>query len=205
MIPIQHQLNGIFIPTWLLQVNSITNSAKIAYCVLLTHTKSNGKLMLDVPGMADVMGTTTTRFLSHLNELCRGKLIKRTETKITFLEPQLNAMKSTDISMPAISQITTPALSSRGSHLNPDWTPPIEDVEVIKEQFPLVDIKLEHEKFVDYWLSKPGKGGIKKDWIRVWKNWMRQAEQYRRSRENNNRSSSEVRSEKFDDGIEAFR
>ena len=205
MPSIQQQLNGIFIPMWLMQINYITNSAKIAYCVLVTHTRPNGKLMLDVPGMADAMGTTNARFLSHLNELCRGKLIKRKDEKISFLEPEVSAIKSTDISLPALSTIQPPALSSRGSHLDPNWTPPIDDVDIIKEQFPLVDIKIEHEKFVDYWLSKPGKGGIKKDWIRVWKNWMRQAEQYRRSRENYKRTSSEVRSEKFDDGIESFR
>lgn len=32
--------------------------------------------------------------------------------------------------------------------------------------------KLEHQKFMNYWLSKPGAAGRKTDWRRTWMNWM---------------------------------
>lgn len=204
MIPIQNQMNGIFIPAWLMQINTISNSSKIAYCVLVTHVKADGKLMLDPPGMADVMGTTTKRFLSHINELAKMGLIKRTKTTITFIPIKLEEIKTLDVEMAALASIQKPALSCRGSRLDPDWTPPIEDVEYIKKRFPKIDIKLEHEKFIDYWLSKTGKGAIKKDWIRVWKNWMRSAETFRRERSERYKPSSERRNESVEDGINSF-
>ena len=30
----------------------------------------------------------------------------------------------------------------------------------------------EHQKFMNYWLSKPGAAGRKTDWRRTWMNWM---------------------------------
>jgi hypothetical protein len=38
-----------------------------------------------------------------------------------------------------------------------------------------VDGLLEHEKFMNFWLSKPGKAGEKLDWRRTWQNWMLEA------------------------------
>lgn len=35
-----------------------------------------------------------------------------------------------------------------------------------------VDARIEHEKFVNYWLGCPGVKGRKLDWPRTWKNWM---------------------------------
>lgn len=32
--------------------------------------------------------------------------------------------------------------------------------------------RLEHQKFMNYWLSKPGAAGRKTDWRRTWMNWM---------------------------------
>lgn len=32
--------------------------------------------------------------------------------------------------------------------------------------------RVEHQKFMNYWLSKPGKDGRKTDWRRTWMNWM---------------------------------
>lgn len=35
-----------------------------------------------------------------------------------------------------------------------------------------VDARVEHEKFVNYWVGCPGVKGRKLDWPRTWKNWM---------------------------------
>jgi hypothetical protein len=35
-----------------------------------------------------------------------------------------------------------------------------------------VDARIEHEKFVNYWVGTPGAKGRKLDWPRTWKNWM---------------------------------
>jgi len=38
-----------------------------------------------------------------------------------------------------------------------------------------IDGRIEHEKFMDYWLGVPGARGRKLDWRRTWRNWMRTA------------------------------
>lgn len=40
-----------------------------------------------------------------------------------------------------------------------------------------VDGRVEHEKFMNHFLSKPGAAGTKLDWPRTWMNWMREAAQ----------------------------
>lgn len=35
----------------------------------------------------------------------------------------------------------------------------------------------ETAKFIDYWTARPGKDGLKLDWIATWRNWMRNAQQ----------------------------
>lgn len=35
-----------------------------------------------------------------------------------------------------------------------------------------IDARIEHEKFVNYWVGCPGVKGRKLDWPRTWKNWM---------------------------------
>lgn len=37
------------------------------------------------------------------------------------------------------------------------------------------EVRLEAEKFRDYWLGKSGQGGTKADWAATWRNWVRRA------------------------------
>lgn len=39
----------------------------------------------------------------------------------------------------------------------------------------VVDVRTEHEKFMDYWRACPGVKGQKVDWAATWRNWMRTA------------------------------
>lgn len=39
----------------------------------------------------------------------------------------------------------------------------------------VIDARIEHEKFMDYWRAVPGVKGRKKDWPATWRNWMRTA------------------------------
>lgn len=47
-----------------------------------------------------------------------------------------------------------------------------------KAEAPLVDIDRKTPEFVDYWASVPGKGGVKLDWSRTWKNDMRKKQEF---------------------------
>lgn len=67
--------------------------------------------------------------------------------------------------------------ASRGSRLNPSWLPPTDEVARAKNNYaPHVDLKAEHEVFVDYWIAQPGAKGVKADWLATWRNWMRRKE-----------------------------
>jgi hypothetical protein len=65
--------------------------------------------------------------------------------------------------------------AKRGTRLPADWQPTRELVEQMRGECPGVDLKAEHLKFVDHWLSKSGSNATKLDWPRTWCNWMRTA------------------------------
>ena len=77
--------------------------------------------------------------------------------------------------------ITKPLLepSLKSSRLPECWQPREEDVSVMKEHFPSLDLKLETHAFRDYWRSVPGAKGKKSDWDATWRNWIRNT--YKRS------------------------
>lgn len=54
-----------------------------------------------------------------------------------------------------------------------NWKPRENDIEVMKEHFPAIDLKLETHAFRDYWSSLPGSRGKKSDWDATWRNWIR--------------------------------
>lgn len=62
----------------------------------------------------------------------------------------------------------------RGSRLAQDWEPSDADRAYAQERgFDPGQIDDLAEGFRDYWLSKPGKGGVKLDWSRTWHTWVR--------------------------------
>jgi hypothetical protein len=58
-------------------------------------------------------------------------------------------------------------IDARGSRLPPDWLP-----EGVFEQEEL-------ERFRDYWAAKAGKDGVKLDWQATWRNWLRNAQNWK--------------------------
>ena len=67
------------------------------------------------------------------------------------------------------------AAAPQGTRLPEGWLPSPELVAWARKEFPHVDSKLEHEKFVDHFRGKAGKDGRKADWPATWRNWMRRA------------------------------
>lgn len=68
----------------------------------------------------------------------------------------------------------TPSESSRATRLPEDFIPTPEMREWFAEEklHLVLDARIEHEKFVNYWVGCPGAKGRKLDWCRTWKNWM---------------------------------
>ena len=74
----------------------------------------------------------------------------------------------------------TPSLRSgskkAGKRLPEDWRPSETDVAYARSQgVPEAEIWREGERFLDFWLGKPGQGGVKLDWSATWRNWVRSA------------------------------
>ncbi|ACI06277.1 replication initiation protein [Mycobacterium phage Brujita] len=67
------------------------------------------------------------------------------------------------------------AKAPRGSRLPEGWMPDDETIAAMRQQFPHVDLRAEHEKFTDYWRGAAGAKGRKADWTATWRNWIRRA------------------------------
>lgn len=63
----------------------------------------------------------------------------------------------------------------KGSRLPDGWMPTRDDVDAIEKQCPGFDTQREHLNFMDYWQAKPGQAGVKLDWSKTWRGWMRRA------------------------------
>lgn len=62
----------------------------------------------------------------------------------------------------------------RGTRLPDDWVLPRDwGAWAVDEGWPENVIRLEAEKFRDYWHSAPGQKGVKLNWLATWRNWMR--------------------------------
>lgn len=68
--------------------------------------------------------------------------------------------------------------ASRGSRVPDPFVITDELREWAKAEAPLVDIDRKTLEFVDYWAAVPGKGGVKLDWSRTWKNDMRKKQEF---------------------------
>lgn len=72
----------------------------------------------------------------------------------------------------------TPAERAVRATRIPDGFQPTEEMRAwfVAEQLPaVIDGRVEHAKFVDYWTACPGAKGRKLDWPATWRNWMRTA------------------------------
>ena len=61
----------------------------------------------------------------------------------------------------------------RGTRLPDNWWPSIDLESWAKAERPELDVGKTAEGFVDYWLSIPGQKGVKLDWDRTFKTWVR--------------------------------
>ena len=63
--------------------------------------------------------------------------------------------------------------TQRGSRLPKDWICENSWAEWARKERPDLNITKVAESFYDYWISKPGAGGVKLNWEATWRNWVR--------------------------------
>ena len=62
----------------------------------------------------------------------------------------------------------------KGSRLNSEWQPSAENLEYAKAQgLNPAETNKSAANFRDYWIAKPGQGGVKVDWDATWRTWVR--------------------------------
>lgn len=71
--------------------------------------------------------------------------------------------------------------STPGTRMTPDWALSQHLIDWTRKNFPATP-DAEVEKFRDYWLAKAGKDAVKRDWEAAWRNWCRNADEYRTDR-----------------------
>lgn len=88
---------------------------------------------------------------------------------------------------PDIKQEAKASLAKkRGNRLPDDWFLPKEWGEwAVDEGYEYDQIKVEADKFKDYWHSVAGAKGVKLDWQATWRNWMRNSSQQKGGRNGN--------------------
>ena len=67
--------------------------------------------------------------------------------------------------------------ATRGSRLSADWALPKEWGDWAAKERPELNIAKVAEGFKDFWIAKPGAGGVKLDWQATWRNWIRNQNQ----------------------------
>lgn len=65
------------------------------------------------------------------------------------------------------------AKAQRGSRIDPDWQPDAVLIAWTAEKRPDINIPVTRDGFVDFWVGKAGKDGVKLDWAATWRNWCR--------------------------------
>lgn len=92
---------------------------------------------------------------------------------------QMKAETETETEVKREGAISPPAPpKKRGTRIANDWTPSKETVEKLRQEFPHIDQKMEHRKFVDHWLAESGAKASKLDWEATYRNWIRRSAEY---------------------------
>ena len=117
----------------------------------------------------------------------RDRKRRERERRSAAKDSQVNGM-SRDVSRDASAPIErgetdnnpphppgAPPPRKRGTRLPADFTVTADMKAWFAEHCPHVNGLSEHAKFCDYWRAKPGRAGLKLDWVATWRNWMRRA------------------------------
>ena len=89
--------------------------------------------------------------------------------KLTDVQPTNNQEPITNIDV--ASSATQP--TKKATRITSGWSPNPELEKWSKSERPDLNIESTTESFVDYWIAKPGKDGLKLDWDATFRNWVK--------------------------------
>lgn len=63
----------------------------------------------------------------------------------------------------------------KGTRLSADWLPSLDDEAFALKHLTREEYAHEADQFRDFWIAKPGAGGVKLDWPATWRGWVRRS------------------------------
>jgi hypothetical protein len=113
---------------------------------------------------------------------CDGSMNHRTGVKpvsgrgeIFDIRGEISSTSGVKPTSPEPNKEPNKNLIEPSTRLPENWQPKESDIQVMRNHFPAIDLKLETHAFRDYWQSVPGAKGKKADWDATWRNWIRNA------------------------------
>jgi len=186
---------------WAFGMRGVSVSQKVVLISLANFSDENGYSFPSIKTIAEISCMSPASVRRALADLC-GQGIVRVDHRfradgsqtssgyfLTITPPVNLTPPPLRMTPPPITadtpynhQITTTLIDTdvsissnkRGSRLKADWQPSQNDYNQALEMGLTVE-QVDHEtnKFRDYWISKAGAGGVKRDWSATWRNWCR--------------------------------
>jgi len=153
------------------------------------HTVPPGSLVTGRISLSEQTGLTQQQVRTALNKLkSTSEITIKTTNKFSIIsiacwdkyqhdEGEMTS-KTTNHQPTSNQQVTTSkegkkVRRDKGTRLPEDWEPSQTDLNyAISKGFQSEQVTLIAERFKNYWVAKPGAGGVKLDWPATWKNWV---------------------------------
>ena len=138
------------------------------------HGKSGEESLTPIADMVQQMHHANVAFemivlAIQTAELCSGNIVRAARKRAPQPVPQQGVLPLEENSNDLVKR------ESCGSRLDPSWHPNQADLTYAEKIG--VNATAESEKFRDYWISKAGPDGLKRDWAAVWRNWCRRSKE----------------------------
>lgn len=120
--------------------------------------------------------SSAERVRKHREAKKQSSVTDATKCNVTVTPPDTDAEQNQNKPDSEEGKSNPSPDASKGTRLPPNWVLPSEWREwAINEGFPAPSIDTEAAKFRDWWVSKAGAGGVKRDWPATWRLWIRRA------------------------------
>lgn len=161
---------------------------------IIRELAASGEIAIEEQGGYGQHQYKTNRYLILLTcpNDCDGTLQHRTGVQSVTVRGAISDIQGCNLESSGV-QPTAPEpnknlkknLMLTSYRLPEDWQPKETDLLLMKEHFPLTDLKLETYAFKDYWKALPGAKGKKADWDATWRNWIRNSHKRSKPKDNN--------------------
>lgn len=137
-------------------------------------TRKDGRV--SNPKLTRVFAESAERHSRRVSAGSKGGKAKALKTKETGPSNAQAKPKQPKPELDVKEEANASSKKNRGSRLPADWVLPRDWGEwALSQQIPEPAVRVESEKFRDYWHSVAGQKGVKLDWYATWRNWIRNA------------------------------